>query len=148
MRTQQLVRVFRTEGESVSQRFANAFKASDHLIVRCIKLFCGALALEAKALEYEVSCTLAISISARKIVCVAASRLIDLIIPSEKPYDEVQQNFELFILRFRPPSCNEESKVGSFERLEPSFIVEDTVAVNQSECRDIVARFSPLKSLV
>lgn len=94
------------------------------------------LVLKSKAFENEINSLAAVAFSAIKIVCVATSRLIDLVIPVEEPYGEVQQDSELVILGFRPPSCSKESKVRRYESIELALVIEYATPLCQldSEC--------------
>ena len=75
------------------------------------------LVLKSKAFENEVNSLAAVAFGAIEIVCVATSRLIDLVVPVKEPYGEVQQDSELVILGFRPPSSSKESEVRRFESI-------------------------------
>ena len=82
--------------------------------------------MQTKTPNDELGGASAVFFRTSQVIRVVTRWLVNLIIPNEQPDGEKHQNFELFILRFGPPSCGEECKVGGPESTELGLIVEDT----------------------
>lgn len=82
--------------------------------------------MQTKTLSDEIGDASAVFFRTIQVIRVVTRWLVNLIIPNEQPDGEEYQNLELFILRFGPPSCGGECKVGGPESTELGLIVEDT----------------------
>lgn len=64
-----------------------------------------------------------------KIICTGARWFVNLVIPSEEPYDQEGENAQFFKFGLWPPRRSKESKVDSFESRKFCLVSEQAITM-------------------